>query len=807
MTAQVLHNLPAEPNRFVGRARDVTELCALVQDQRVITLSGTGGIGKTRLSLRVAARVVSGFTDGVWLVELARIVNPALIVNEIAEVLGVREERPGLLLDGLRVRLRAATALLVLDNCEHLVEQCAELVAGLIAECPGLRFLLTSREPLRIPGELIWRVPPLDLPDDHHPDAESVLLFVDRALAAGARAVTESMDDVVRLCRALDGLPLALELAAARTSLLSPGRIADRISDRFGLLTTGDRTAHARQRTLLATVEWSHELLSPKERVLLRRLSVFAGLFDLGLAEQVCADGGIVRKGEVLDLLNGLVDKSLVLHHGADGRYRLLDTIKHYAAERLCESAEETLLRDRHLRLVCEELERCFENGSLARRLPWPERFAYFSRGRALLDDSRVAVDWAVKTENPLVGLRLANAAMAVMAVRGDLGESVGWVERLLALDLSEVPGDLVGVAKGGLAFALETRDDLAGAAKLIVEGIEEQKRHPYTHWLGVTYSVALTIFFRTGQSAMALCHLRELEAAATEHDDPFNLATVRVAQLNLALFQGRVRHARRLGEEALVLARETGHHWTLARVLTHLGAVAEAEGDLEAARAHHEAALPLLVELDNRVELARCQAKLGRVAALLHDYTAARDALGASLALSRRAGQRRGVMRALTGLSVLARTEGDLDNAVMAEAAATALRETIGQHGAPARTQELLAVARDKLGEGQVALLWARGLQSDSDTVAQRVLYGTAVPAPVRVDALPGSCPSALTAREREIAALLISGLSNRAVAAELVISPATVARHVANIMEKLGFVSRAQIAVWASEHGVDQR
>ncbi|MFG1704696.1 ATP-binding protein [Nonomuraea sp. M3C6] len=454
MTAQLPHNLPAEPNPFVGRARDVAELSALVHEERVITLSGVGGIGKTRLSLRVAATAAPRFADGVWLVELARVRNPALIVNEMAEVLGVRDEVPGRLLDGLRVRLRAARTLVVLDNCEHLVGRCAELVAWLIAECPELRFLLTSREPLHIPGELIWRVPPLELPNDHHPDAESVQLFVERALAAGARGVTESMDDIVRLCRALDGLPLALELAAARTSLLSPGRIADRIGNRFGLLTTGDRTASARQRTLPATVEWSHELLQPKERVLLRRLSVFAGLFDLGLAERVCADGGILRRAVLPDLLAGLVDKSLVLHHRAAGRYRLLETIRQYAAERLAEAGEAALLRNRHLRVVCEEMEHCHEGGSLGRRTPWPERFAHFTRGRGLLDDCRIAVDWAVESGDPVLGLRLARAALAILAVRGDLGESVGWHERLLALDLSEVPADLIAAAKDALARA-----------------------------------------------------------------------------------------------------------------------------------------------------------------------------------------------------------------------------------------------------------------------------------------------------------------------------------------------------------------
>ncbi|MFF4623976.1 ATP-binding protein [Nonomuraea jabiensis] len=805
MIAQVPHNLPAEPNRFVGRVRDVTELAALVHEERVVTLSGVGGIGKTRLALRVAAQELSRFPDGVWLVELARIGNPELIVNEMAEVLGVRDEVPGRLLDGLRTRLRTARALIVLDNCEHLVERCAELVAGLTAECPELRFLLTSREPLRIPGELVWRVPPLELPDERHPEAESVLLFVERALAAGASGVAGVMDDVVRLCHALDGLPLALELAAARTSRLSPGHIADRLAarggERPGLIAAGDPTAPARQRTLLAVVEWSHELLPPKERVLLRRLSVFAGPFDLGLAEQVCADGGILRKAELPGLLTGLAGKSLVRHH-APGRYRLLETIKQYAAERLEEAGEAAHLRGRHLKAVCEEMERCHEAGSLDRRTPWQARFAHLARGRALLDDSRNAVDWAVESREPVLGLRLARAAMAVMAVRGDLGESVGWHERLLALDLSGAPADLVAVATSGLAYGLELADELGRAEELVVRGLEEQKRHPYTPWLGITYGVALTVLFRTGQSERARCYAAELEAAAGAHDDLFNLVTARIAQLNLALFHGRPDEARRYGEEALALAREAGHHWSLARALTHLGAVAEAAGDLETARSHHAAALPLLEDLDNRIELARCQAQIGRVAAGLHDYAAARGHIADSLALSRQTGQRRGIVRALMAVSVLARAREDLEGAVLAAASATALRESIGQVGASGRIGELLALARARLGADRVELLRARGRRMPPEEVAGLVLDGdpgSAEPTP------PAPARDGLTAREREIAAMLARGLSNRGVAEALVISPATVARHVAIIMEKLGFDSRARIAVWAAEHGVD--
>ncbi|NUR90489.1 MAG: AAA family ATPase, partial [Nonomuraea sp.] len=365
----------------MGRERDLDDLSGLFEETRLVMLCGVGGIGKTRLARQLAARLVPDFQEGVWFVELARITRPELVVQAVADVLGVREEGGHPLLDTLIVRLSRAGILLVLDNCEHLVERCAELTAELISRCPELRLLLTSREPLRVPGELIWRVAPLDLPAPDDPDAESVRLFRERS----AELPPDSGEDIARLCTALDGLPLAIELAAARTRMLTPAQIADRIGDRFRLLTGGDRTAPARQRTLLAAVDWSHDLLAPKERVLLRRLAVFAGAFDLELAEEVCADGRLIEAEDVLDLLGSLVDKSLVLSAG--GRFRLLETIRQYAVQRLREEAEEERFRDRHLEVVCDTQVHLYEIGLVAADTPWQERYAAFLRGRALLDD------------------------------------------------------------------------------------------------------------------------------------------------------------------------------------------------------------------------------------------------------------------------------------------------------------------------------------------------------------------------------------------------------------------------------------
>ncbi|GAA2364046.1 hypothetical protein GCM10010404_17760 [Nonomuraea africana] len=794
------HNLPAEPNRFVGRARDVDELRGLLRDQRLVTLCGVGGIGKTRLALRVARSVVSEFADGVWLVELARITSPDLVAHEIATVLGVREERSRPALDGLRVRLRGARALLLLDNCEQIVERCAELVSELLASCPDLRILLTTREALRIPGELVWRVPPLDLPDARHPDAEAVLLFTDRAMAAGTRLATGDFDDVARLCVALDGLPLALELAAARTRMLSPAQIADRIGDRFRLLTTGDRTAPARQRTLLATVEWSHDLLTAKERVLLRRLSVFAGHFDLDLVEQVCADERLLPREEMLDLLGGLVDKSLLLADG--GRYRLLETIKQFAGWRLREEGEHGWFRDRHLQVICEMEERCLEAGLAAPRASWQERRPYFVRSRNLADDCRAAVDWAVESDNALFGLRLAYAASAMLAIHGEIAEGVDWFERLLMLDLSGVPPEVVALSKGALAYGMEARDDLAGCERAVAEALKDQEKVSHSLGKGVTLNVAGVLLLRTGRFDRAERHFDEVVATTKEHDDTFNRVIAHSCLAVLAGVKGQLRLAQRHANEALAVAKEHGHPWHVAMATSQLAAVAEWRGDSEAAVSHYRAAATVFDELDNRVEMERCLVMVAKAAIARGDHATARNLLAECLALARSTGQRLGLARVLRVLSRLADVEGDLQGSVLASAAAVALAEEMGEPTGSGRIEELLARARDRLGEGRTALQWSRGRELDPVEVARLILDGRREQGPLPIPAVPDVPHPVLTAREQEIAGLLTRGLSNRAIADELVISPATVARHIANIMEKLGFTSRSQIALWAVEH-----
>src|SRR5918998_1234587 len=352
------NNLPLELSSFVGREKELVEIERLLEDSRLLTLTGSGGCGKTRLALAVAGEVVEDFEDGVWLVDLASLADPALVPQAVASPLGVREQPGRSLIETLSDYLGSKKVLLILDNCEHLIGACAELAEALLHSCPNLRVLATSREALGITGEVAWPVPSLSLPDLRRlPEVESLAryeaarLFLERTAAVNPTfALTEQNAVAVdQICYRLDGIPLAIELAAARAKVLSVEQIAERLDDSFGLLSAGGRTAMPRHRTLHATMDWSHELLPDEERALFRRLSVFAGGFLLGAAESVCA-GEELERGEVLELLSHLVDKSLVVAREVSGeaRYRLLETVRQYAREKLSESDEAELLRERH---------------------------------------------------------------------------------------------------------------------------------------------------------------------------------------------------------------------------------------------------------------------------------------------------------------------------------------------------------------------------------------------------------------------------------------------------------------------------
>jgi predicted ATPase/DNA-binding CsgD family transcriptional regulator len=814
-------HLPEEPNRFIGRERELGDLRRVLDGTRALTLCGAGGIGKTRLALQVLATVASDFPDGVWLVELGDLREPHLVVSRVASAVGVLGEPGRPLVDTLADALGPRRMLLALDNCEHLVEACARLCQRLLASCPALRIMATSQEPLRMPGEVVRQVPPLSVPPEaaavdpaRLPRYESVQLFADRAAAARPGfAVTErNAQAVTAICRALDGVPLAVELAAARVGALSAEQVAARLGDRFALLGSGDRTAPPRQRTLRATLDWSHALLNPREQALLRRLSVFAG-WSLEMAEQVCADTDLPAD-QVLHLTSGLVDKSLVVVEPevlGQARYRLLDTIRDYAAEKLAASGESAparlRLRDYTLRFV----QRAEAIGMAAAGAPWSAAVDVFRRYDADVGNLRQVLSGCLADGDTETGLKICTAVRPCWIARGSFAEGAEWLGRFLALDQRGLPDLVRGAALVGRA-QLALANESTAAVSWAREGLELCRAAGDAAWTATALNLLADAGLQAGQTEQAEADAAEALAVAREAGNDWNVGYSLGTQARLAGLRGRLREAKELGEAGLGVMRRVDQRWGVARMLLGLGYLARLRGDPAGAVDCYEAALPILREIDSRPETARCLAGIGLVALDQGQLEVARQHLTESLRLSHATGARLAVARALEVFASLAAREGQAGVAVQLTAAAGGLRDAAGfPPPPPARTQRVLTTARS-LGEATVARLWAQGRAMTADAAVAAALTAP-VPAGARQESgrEPAATPelpplAGLTPRESEIVALIVAGRSNKGIADALVISPATAARHVANILAKLGFTSRAQIAAWAAGSGLRQ-
>jgi predicted ATPase/DNA-binding CsgD family transcriptional regulator/Tfp pilus assembly protein PilF len=814
-------NLPAEPNSFVGRERDLAELELLLVEVRALTLCGPGGIGKTRLALRLACDLSEDFPDGTWLVEVADTEDPSLVPQRVAAILGVRAEPDRPLAETLTDALRPQRLLLILDTCEHVVDACAALVQHILSGCPWVRVIATSREPLRVRGETVWRVPPLELPrepgggpEDDPGRHESMRLFAERATAVrtGFTLGADNVSTVAQLCRTLDGMPLAIELAAARVRALSVDQIAERLRDRFMLLASGDRTAPARQQTLRAAVDWSYELLTEPEKVLLRRLSVFSG-WTLEMAEDVCADASIPAD-MVLDLLISLIDKSLVTaDHEVAGaaRYRLLDTIREYATGRLIASGEEMVVRRRHrdhmLRLAQEIVSRAFVRGDP----PWPERVALYSRSATERANWRAALSTSLDRGDAEEGIRLCMGLRSPWIANGDVAEGVGWFDRFLAL-----PGDVPPAIRG---HALVLRAELAFEQQDYLTAFERAEaglalcRSAGDSANADGLRMLALVSLRAGDQVAALARIDEAIASARAAGDVWEEGLGLNARAAVIARQGALREAQRTYEAALDVLRDN-NGWGIAQVLYGLGGVARARGDHRAALGHFRDALALYREIDARPDIARCLVGIGWVALAQDDLALTVSGLTESLELSLATGQRLLVARGLEAFAVVAARMDDAPRSVRLAGSALDLRSAAGQTrsaGAGARLEDLLEPARRRLGEAATAALLTEGRAMTADQAVRYAVSaggldrpegrndGMAARVPAPGDGGTGQgVPSALTPREREIAAMIARGLTNRGIADELVISQATVARHVANILIKLGFSSRAQVAAW---------
>jgi len=772
---------------------------------RLLTLTGVGGCGKTRLALEMARELVGAYPDGVWLVELAALLEGALVAQALASVLGMQEQPDRSLTDALVDFLRTKRALLVLDNCEHLVDAVARLADVLLDSCHHLRVLATSRESLNVEGELSWLVPSLSAPSllqspkvEELAGYESVRLFVERARHRNpAFSLTpENSHAVARICGRLDGIPLAIELAAARVGL-SVEQIATRLDDSLRLLSAGSRTATPRQRTLRGTLDWSYELLSMPEQSLFCRLSVFAGGWTLQAAEVVGA--GDTQHGDVVDLLSRLVDKSLVVAEttGIGGvRYRMLEPIRQYAQEKLEESGEAEEVRSQHASFFLALAEEA-EPG-----LRGPEDAEWLERLEAEHDNMRAALSWALERGQTELGLRLAGALWLFWEAHGHYGEGRRWLEEALEKD-GQASAAARAKALEGLGWTTYRQGDTDRAKAIAEEGLRLSDE-------GGLGGVVTADFLRmSGMMAKVQGHrerARELQEESLrlsrEEDDKLRIAhSLLVLGITMEGL-GDLKRAKELYEEGIVLSREIGYAAILARFLLSLGYELLREGDFERGATLNEEAAALLRERGYKggsLELALDN--LGWAALLQGNHERARTSFEESLILCKVLGNKLNASESLEGMACISAAEIASERAARLFGAAEALREAVGLEHLPeedAWRKPYLAAARVRLGEASWAGAWAEGRAMSMEQAIEYALSEQKLATPPSPESEQPSSdePPSLTRREKEVAILVRRGLTNRQIASELVLSEHTVHHHVSNILKKLNLNSRQQVA-----------
>lgn len=705
----LLNNLPIQLTSFIGRAREMAEIRHLLTTTRLLTLTGTGGSGKTRLAIQVAANHLEEFPDGVWWIELAPLSDPALVPQVVASTLSVSEQPGRSFTDTLLDNMRSKNLLLLLDNCEHLLSACADLGDAMLRGCRDVRILATSREGLGMAGETLYPVPSLSLPDPRTALAETlaqyeaVRLFTERARAVlpSFEVTNRNAQAVAHLCQRLDGIPLAIELAASRVNVLPVEEMATRLDDRFRLLTGGSRTALPRHQTLRAAMDWSYDLLSEAERTMLRRLSVFAGGWAVQAAETVCSGQG-VGVADVLDLLTRLVNKSLVVaeEHNGKGRYRLLETVRQYSWDRLFESGEAELVRKRHrehfLTLV-EEAEP---------HLKGSEQVNWLNRLEVEHDNLRAAMEWLLGARDIEGALRLAGALSRFWTIRGYFREGRDSIERALlgTGGTSSVRAKALN-ALGHLAY----RQDDYGRAKVSYEESLARYRE-LGDKVGIAGSLmGLANLLRDveGEHIRARALYEESLALYRELGDIWGAARVLGNMGFGAQYEGDYGRATALLQESLVLDQRLGNRFGIAFATEHLGGVAAAQGDLGRATQLLEESLVLFRELGDTTFEAFARADLGFVAWSRGDHGRAKQLLDESVSVFREAGDRWNVGRSLARLASVAMSQKKPERAARLCGAAEALFEAIRSPMPPtdrADFDKVMTTARAALGEAAFA-------------------------------------------------------------------------------------------------------
>jgi non-specific serine/threonine protein kinase len=770
------HNLPNPVSSFIGREKERTKIKWELAQTRLLTLKGAGGSGKTRLALQVACELVKEYPHGVWWVELASLTDGVLVAQTVATTLGVKEEPKRPLIESLINYLKARNLLLVLDNCEHLIGACAAVVEKVLLACPQLQVLATSREPLGIVGETIWLVPALSLPESDNAlpptkillQYEAVSLFVERAIShlPSFELHRENVSTVVQICRQLDGMPLAIELAAARVKLLSLEQIAERLSDRFRFLTGGGRTAQPRQQTLKAAIDWGFDLLSDQEKRLFSRLSVFVGGFSIEAAEGVCVDEQIdggdsrIAPSAILDLIAQLVDKSFVVveRKGKETRYRLLETMRQYGSEKLSQSSECTEMAQRHACWFLALGEKAVPE------LNGPYQAEWFDRLEMEHDNLRTALRWFSQSASIEMGMRLALRLPRFWEVRGYWCEGQRWLHDFLEKDNNQMPSKTRAEALRGMGSFVRMQGDFSKARALYQEALAlfrtlddkrgiahalgslgtiawEQGNYAESHQhhqeslrlkreLGDKSGIAATLSslavnaFEQGDYELARTHFSEALGINRELGDSNGVAA-NLGNLGVILqHQNDYVTARQHYEESLSIHRGLGNKRFIAISLHRLGSLAHMQQDYEASRALPPESLAIRQELGDATNSAWSHYHLGRAARCLKDFDVAQAHHRESLAHFQKLGVKQGILFNLRGMAALEVALGNYERALRIGAVSEHFRESVGFVFPPneqAEFEQDLTETRAALGEEAFSKVWQ---EQQALTIEQAIEY-----------------------------------------------------------------------------------
>jgi predicted ATPase/DNA-binding CsgD family transcriptional regulator len=773
------HNLPASVSSFIGREQELREIRSGLHEHRLMTLTGTGGTGKTRLALQAAAAELDYFSDGIWLIDLAPLAASELVLETICQVLSLPETPDLVPIESLVAYLSARHLLLVLDNCEHVIEECARIVASLLTRCPRLTVLATSREPLLINGEVVLRVPALSLPEQSRPldwarflHYDALHLFVERAHAASPsfRLTDGNAEAIVEICRHLDGLPLALELAAVRVSGMGVAELSKRLDQRFHFLTRGDRAALPRQQTLRAMIDWSYRLLPEPEQVVLRRLGIFVGAFTLEAVERVCAGAYLCQNGRermmpetILHHLPQLVNKSLVQFNQETGRYRLLETIRLFSLERLHDSGETQSLCRQHFAWYLQLAER----GALS--LSSAKREAWVAQVEQEHDNFRAALDWAIETERSEEAARCALALWRFWHTHTYQREGLRWLERILMLD-------------GESPLPMALRPQLLNALGVLSHTLWQFDRAASYH-------------------AEALRLFRKRDDRAGQAQALFDIGWQQFEEMKLE-------QARAYATESLALAQEVGDQPAIARALL-LGALAATEADqVDEAIPALEESLAIWRTVGDTSNMAKAMSILARAEEKRGNHERAKPLLAKAVRLQVQLGNFIDLIGPLVALGFMAmhaqmQPEGARSAAQVFGVMTTWIEKIGGKSPwAEGPHQQAIEQVTTMLGPDTFAQAFEIGKQM---TLADLIQLTERITAPAVIlpsPSHPTPAHTTLTARELEVLRLVATGLTNAQVAQRLCITPRTVNAHLTAIYSKLGVSTRSGAMRYALDH-----